>query len=106
MPFNANADRRHKSPKTKYQVTNWPDYDAALVRRGSLTVWLTDEAIAGWHATSIRKRGGQSVYSDLAIETGLASRLVPTLCLESHSNRLDIPWIATGFDLQNTFEKT
>jgi hypothetical protein len=21
-------------------VTNWPEYDAALVRRGSLTVWL------------------------------------------------------------------
>jgi hypothetical protein len=76
MPFKASADRRHKFPKAKYQVTNWPDYDAALIRRGSLTVWLTDEAIAGWHAPVSGKRGGQPVYSDLAIETGLALRLV------------------------------
>jgi hypothetical protein len=58
MPFKASADRRHKFPKAKYQVTNWPDYDAALIRRGSLTVWLTDEAIAGWHAPVSGKRGG------------------------------------------------
>jgi hypothetical protein len=57
MPFKASADRRHKFPKAKYQVTNWPDYDAALIRRGSLTVWLTDEAIAGWHAPVSGKRG-------------------------------------------------
>jgi len=81
MPFKANADRRHKFPRAKYRVTNWPDYDAALVRRGSLTVWLTDEAIAGWHAPVTGKRGGQPVYSDLAIETGLALRLVLRLGL-------------------------
>jgi hypothetical protein len=27
-------------------VTNWPDYDAALRQRGSLTVWFTEAAIA------------------------------------------------------------
>lgn len=46
MPYKANADRRHKFPRAKYQVTNWPEYDAALIRRGSLTVWVTDEAMA------------------------------------------------------------
>ena len=50
MPYKANADRRHKIPKTRYRVTNWPDYDAALVRRGSLTLWITEEALAAWHA--------------------------------------------------------
>jgi hypothetical protein len=29
-------------------VTNRAEYDAALRRRGSLTVWFTDEAIAAW----------------------------------------------------------
>jgi hypothetical protein len=81
MPFNANADRRHKFPRARYKVTNWPEYDAALVRRGSLTVWLTEEAIAGWRAPATGKRGGQPVYSDLAIETGLALRLVLRLGL-------------------------
>jgi hypothetical protein len=81
MPYKVNADRRHRFPgaryqRAKYHVTNWPDYDAALVQRGSLTVWLTDEAIAAWHAPATGQRGGQPVYSDLAMEIGLASRLV------------------------------
>src|ERR1700676_2967965 len=76
MPYKFNEARRHKIPKAKYKVMNWADYNAALIRRGSLTVWVTDEAIAGWHVPATGKRGGQLVYSDLAIETGLALRLV------------------------------
>lgn len=76
MPYKFNEGRRHKIPKAKYRVTNWPDYDAALVRRGSLTIWFTDEAVAAWHSPATGKRGGQPVYSDIAIETGLALRLV------------------------------
>jgi hypothetical protein len=74
MPYKFNEARRHKIPRAKYKVTNWPEYDAALVRRGNLTVWVTDEAIAAWHAPATGKRGGQLTYSDLAIETGLAPR--------------------------------
>lgn len=76
MPYKVNEGRRHKISKARYRVTNWPDYDAALVRRGSLTVWVTEEAVAAWHAPATGKRGGQPIYSDLAIETGLALRLV------------------------------
>ena len=32
MPYKLNEGRRHKFPKARYRVTNWPDYDAALVR--------------------------------------------------------------------------
>jgi transposase len=76
MPYKFNESRRHKIPKARYRVTNWPDYDAALVRRGSLTVWLTEQAIAAWHAPATGERGGQTIYSDIAIETGLALSLV------------------------------
>ena len=76
MPYKFNESRRHKIPKAKYRVANWPDYDAALVRRGSLTVWLTEEAVSAWHAPAASKQGGQTIYSDIAIETGLALRLV------------------------------
>lgn len=48
MPYNANATRRHKFARAKFRVTNWPEYDAALVRPGRLTVWVTDEAITAW----------------------------------------------------------
>src|ERR1700684_150736 len=76
MPYKFNESRRHKIPKARYRVTNWPEYDAALVRRGSLTVWLTEEAVSAWHAPATGKRGGQTIYADIAIETGLALRLV------------------------------
>ena len=76
MPYKFNEGRRHKFPKARYRVTNWPDYDAALVRRGELTVWLTDEAIAAWHAPATGERGGQPIYSAIAIETALTLRLV------------------------------
>ena len=76
MPYKFNASRRHKIPKARYRVTNWPEYDAALVRRGDLTVWFTEDAVAAWHAPATGERGGQPVYSSLAIETALALRLV------------------------------
>src|ERR1700722_13694046 len=100
MPFKAHADRRHKFPRAKYQVTNWPDYDAALVRRGSLTVWVTDEAIAGWHVPATGKRGGQPVYSDLAIETGLALRLVLRLGLRQIEGTLGSIAHLLGVDIK------
>ena len=76
MPYTFNESRRHKIPTAKYRVTNWPEYDAALVKRGSLTVWFTQEAVAAWQAPATGKRGGQPIYSPLAIKTGLALRLV------------------------------
>ena len=76
MPYKFNEPRRHKIPTAKYRVTNWPDYDAALVRRGALTVWFTDEAIAAWRAPATGRRGGQPIYSTLAIETALTIRQV------------------------------
>ncbi len=55
----------------KFRVTNWRDYEAGLRRRGSLTLWVTPEALAGWRAPRRKTRGGQARYSDLAIETAL-----------------------------------
>ena len=50
MPYKFHESRRHKFPKARYRVTNWPEYDAALVRRGGLTLWFTEEAVAAWRA--------------------------------------------------------
>jgi DDE family transposase len=76
MPYKFNESCRHKIPKARYRVTNWPEYDAALIRRGAITVWFTAEAVAAWHAPATGARGGQPKYSAIAIETGLALRLV------------------------------
>ena len=76
MPYKFSESRRHKIPTARSRVTNWPEYDAALVRRGAITVWFTEEALAAWHAPATGARGGQPIYSAIAIETSLALRLV------------------------------
>jgi hypothetical protein len=62
VPFKHHAEHRHHIPKRRYRVTNWREYDAALRRRGSLTVWFTDEAIAAWRAVPRTTPGGQPYY--------------------------------------------
>jgi hypothetical protein len=81
MPFKANTAGRHHIPKQKRTVTNWSAYDASLRRRGSLTVWFTDEAIAGWLAAPRTTRGGQPRHSPPAILTALTLRAVFRLAL-------------------------
>jgi len=81
MPFKANAAGRHHIPKQKRTVTNWSAYDASLRRRGSLTVWFTDEAIAGWLAAPRTTRGGQPRHSPPVILTALTLRAVFRLAL-------------------------
>jgi hypothetical protein len=75
MPYKANELRRHRIPKAQYEVENWAEYDAALRRRGSLTVWVTPEAIAAWLPAANGRRGQPKKYSDIAIEAGLMLRL-------------------------------
>ena len=75
MPYKANEPRRHRIPKARYRIENWAEYDAALRRRGSLTVWVTPEAIAAWMPAATGRRGRPRAYSDVAIETGLMLRL-------------------------------
>lgn len=76
MPFKHNASRRHRIGKMKFKVTNWAEYEAGLRRRGSLTLWMTPEALSSWQAPKRTTRGGQPRYSDLAIETALTLGLV------------------------------
>ena len=51
MPFKHNAVRHHRIPQARYRVTNWPAYEAGLRRRGDLTLWLDEAALAGWVLT-------------------------------------------------------
>ena len=81
MPFKHNAPRRHRIPKTRYRVQNWPVYEAGLKRRGDLTLWLDEAALARWQAPRRTTPGGQARYSDAAIELVLMLRLVFHLAL-------------------------
>jgi hypothetical protein len=55
MPHKQNADRRHHIPKMAFKVENWPEYEAGLRRRGSLTLWIEDGALHHWlHGAATR----------------------------------------------------
>jgi hypothetical protein len=81
MPFKHHAARRHRTPKARYRIWNWPAYEAGLKRRGDLTLWLDEAALAGWQAPRRSTPGGQAWYSDVAIELVLMLRLVFHLAL-------------------------
>lgn len=58
-------------------MTNWPDYNRALVARGGVTLWLHEEVLRDWRAV-----GGKGMrYSDAAILCALSIRAVYKLPL-------------------------
>ena len=76
MPNKFNDKCRHHIPKMKHSVRNWAEYESGLRARGSLTFWVTPEAMLLWAAQARSTPGGQSCYSDQAILTCLMLRLV------------------------------
>jgi hypothetical protein len=58
MPYQVNQSRRQPFRKMRYRVKNWGEYDQALQNRGSLTVWVTPEAIAAWQAPPTASAAG------------------------------------------------
>jgi Transposase DDE domain len=99
VPFKANADRRHRIPRQRHRVTNWPAYDAALRARGSLTVWFSEAAILAWRAEPRTTRGGQPSYSALAIATALTLRAVFRLALRQTEGLIGSILALLGLDL-------
>jgi hypothetical protein len=57
----------HSRPKSLYRVKNWSEYDKALVQRGSITFWLSDDFERTWQYVGEKQRGSQFDYSEQAI---------------------------------------
>jgi len=66
------------SPRHKkvYHVSNWSKYDRALVTRGSINIWIGEDAIERWQYKGPTQRGAQFAYSDEAIECMLVVKEV------------------------------
>ncbi|MFO1432705.1 MAG: transposase [Candidatus Competibacteraceae bacterium] len=63
--------------KVKYRVTNWPEYDRALVQRGHLTLWFEEIFLREhWRPAPTGKRGAPFSYSDSAIQALLTLKAV------------------------------
>lgn len=83
--------------KTKYRLRNWKEYNRSLEKRGSLTVWMSDEVAQNWLLTEkTGDRGASCRYSDLAIET------MATLKAVFHqAGRQVVGFVRSLFELMN-----
>lgn len=68
--------RTQPRPKTLYRVKNWSEYDKALVERGSVTIWLSDDFEESWRYVGEKQRGSQFEYSAEAITIMLTMKNV------------------------------
>lgn len=65
-----------------YKVRNWCQYNRALINRGNITIWISDDVRDGWYANVHEKKSGRRYcYSDSCIETILTLRSVYRLPL-------------------------
>jgi len=82
-----------------YKTRNWPAYNEALKRRGSLTIWFDPEM--SWDGAPTGRRGRQQSYSDAAIQTCLSMKVLFGMALMGAIPRelsplLAAPWILVG----------
>jgi IS5 family transposase len=76
---------KRKKTKRQYRLRNWSQYNKALVERGSLTLWVSDDLIEQWHNQQrTGRRGKPSTYSATAI-----------LCMATLSEVYRLPLRAT-----------
>lgn len=72
----SNTKKTRSRQKELYRVRNWSEYDRALVQRGSLTVWVSDDFEKTWFYCGPTQRGSQFDYSAQAIEVMLTMKNV------------------------------
>lgn len=77
MSAQANRPMEAATEKVQYRVTNWPEYDRALVQRGSLTIWFDEGFLRErWRPAPTGQRGAPFQYSDVAIQALLTLKAV------------------------------
>jgi hypothetical protein len=86
--------------KAVYRIRNWRQYNQALVRRGSLTVWVDQESLDAWDYRGPAQWGGQYVYSDTAIQCLLTIRAVFHLPLRATQGMARSVFELMGLDLE------
>ena len=94
-----------------YKTQNWPTYNEALKRRGSLTIWFDTEMT--WEAKPTGKRGRQPTYSDPAIQTCLTMKVLFGMALrqttgfvESLLRLVGLDWDVPDFSTLSRRQKT
>ena len=98
------------TPST-YKTRNWPAYNEALKRRGSLTIWF--DPSMNWDAAPTGRRGRHQTYSDAAIQTCLSMKVLFGMALrqtagfvESLLRLVGLDWTVPDFSTLSRRQKT
>jgi len=75
--------RKSREPKGIYRIRNWSEYNAGLIARGSLTMWIDESAFMSGSEARHVKRGRPPVYSDVLIQALLTLKHVYHLTLRA-----------------------
>ena len=88
--------------KAKYKISNWKQYNQALINRGSITFWVDDAAIQTWHCKEHHgKRGRGFTFTDSAIETALMIKGIFKLPLRALQGFLDSIFVLMDVPLKS-----
>jgi IS5 family transposase len=91
---------KKKNNRKVYRIRNWKQYNAALVQRGSLTLWVSDELITAWRNTDkTGKRGKPRTYSDTAVLCMATLKEVYHLSLRATQGLMQSVMKLLGLDL-------
>ncbi|MEO5606037.1 MAG: IS5 family transposase [Polaromonas sp.] len=74
--------RLPSQPKASYRVKNWPEYNAGLIERGNVSLWMDEQMFVPPAETSAQ-RGRPQVYGDGMIQMLLALKSVYRLPLRA-----------------------
>ena len=85
-----------KPHTSTYKTLNWPAYNNALKRRGSLTVWFDPDMT--WAAKPTGKRGRQPIYSDAAVQTCLTMKVLFGMALRQTTGFVESLFRLVGLD--------
>ncbi|WP_042483451.1 IS5 family transposase [Vibrio diazotrophicus] len=88
--------------KAKYKISNWKQYNQALINRGSVTFWVDEAAIQSWHCKEHHgKRGRGFTFTDSAIETALMIKGIFKLPLRALQGFLDSIFVLMDVPLKS-----
>jgi len=84
--------KKQEKNKCEYKIRNWSQYNKALIQRGNINVWISDDAAKSWYSEEkTGKKGRPAHYSDHLILTALVVRGVfhlPLRALEGFMNSI------------------
>ena len=76
-------ERSTSEPKGVYRVRNWSHYNAGLIARGNITMWINEDDLIVPPNSTTRQRGRPCLYADAVIQMLLGLKQVFRLPLRA-----------------------